>query len=106
MMIRVRLLAFCEAGTVREVNVPTEEMAGDAAAQLERVFYWGQNDFQPLPLCSVSVGDVAELGDRFYVCRPLGWAEISEAELTAYENLPRRDRQFSSLADPNLERQP
>lgn len=100
MIIRVRLLAFRETGTIREVTIPDAEMTGDVAAKLERVFYWGQNDFQPLPCCSVSVGDVAELDGRYYICRPAGWAEISQAELTAYEALSRRDRQFSDLARP------
>ncbi len=100
MIVRVRLLAFYESGTIREVNIPDAEMTGSVEAKLERVFHWGQNDFQPQRLCSVSVGDVAELGDHCYICRPVGWAEISEAEFSAYEALSRRDRQFSDLARP------
>lgn len=65
---------------------------------LERVYYWGQNDFCPVRgMRSVSVGDVVGLGGRFYMVRPLGFGEIPEAELVAYKGLPMEERHFSEF---------
>jgi hypothetical protein len=56
MLIRVYLTAFGE-GAVRLVDIPNNPPNG----LLNATFHWGQNDFQPQQLPSVSVGDVIEL---------------------------------------------
>lgn len=67
MQITVHLLAFGNDVPIptRIVDIPegfpvceTPEQA--IAAALDRVYYYGQNDFQPKPCRSVSVGDVIE----------------------------------------------
>lgn len=63
MLIRVYLTASRrlrphEEGIVRSVDIPNST---SKKGLLDAVFYWGQNDFQPQQLPSVSVGDVIEL---------------------------------------------
>jgi len=57
MDINVEMNAFND-GKIRTVNVPDEEMTGIIEQDLELVFKYGQNDFQPKPISSVSVDDV------------------------------------------------
>ncbi len=68
MVFQVELHAFLE-GKVRTVVVSDEELIGVTEDEvLERVFHYGQNDFQPQRLPSVSVGDVIFYkGKRFRV---------------------------------------
>lgn len=69
-------------GEIREVNVPDKEITGNINSDLERIFYWGQNDFQPVKnRCSVSVGDVVDYFGRYFVVRGSGWMEISASKL-------------------------
>jgi hypothetical protein len=93
------MLAFCDPGEVREVDVPNEELANASLDEhLERIFYWGQNDFQPKQCPSVSCGDVIELNDEHWLVRPVGFHRLSNAEYQLYLSLERRDRLFY---DPN-----
>jgi hypothetical protein len=88
----------------RPVEVPDNEVVEHGKSVfglLERIFYWGQNDFQPRQCCSVSMGDVAEIpnGDtiRYYMCKGAGWEEISAERLEEYKKVPQRDRTFSEF---------
>lgn len=88
----------------RPVEVPDAEVmehGKSVEGLLERIFYHGQNEFQPRQCCSVSMGDVAEIanGDtlRFYLCKAMGWKEITPEQLAEYKELPRRDRMFCEL---------
>src|SRR5262249_14980762 len=100
MIYRVYMLAFCD-GDVREVDIPDAELPAAGApgadhATLDLIFKYGQNDFQPRPLPSVSVGDVVELPDgRLYVVKPFGFQLMTPAALDGYRALPRRDRAFT-----------
>jgi len=68
-------------GKKREVKVPyTGQKLRDVKEVLEDIFKWGQNDFQPLPLPSVSVGDVAIVGSKRYRCCGCGWRELEPGE--------------------------
>lgn len=81
MKIKAHMLAF-GGGKIREIDIPDNELkerilAGATDpdmtgaqiqehardATLDAAFYYGQNDFQPRPFPSVSVGDVIELPD-------------------------------------------
>lgn len=75
--IEVEMLAFA-GGKIREVDVPQEawDKATSDEQRLELVFYWGQNDFQPKQIPSVSVGDVARLDGKRWECSMLGWKEV------------------------------
>lgn len=64
---------------VRIVSIPNDKITKDVYNTLELVFEFGQNDFQPMQSPSVSVGDVAVIGDKFYVCEPFCWSLIEEA---------------------------
>jgi hypothetical protein len=83
---------------IRGVTVPDAELSGVSVdAALERVFHYGQNDFQPLPLPSVSVGDVVRYaGSARYIVMPVGFAEIAPGDpvgsSAAYDRVLRRDR--------------
>lgn len=72
--ITVFLLSFNNETPIptREVDIPSEEVAKihpgrfteeARGSLLELVFYYGQNDFQPKPIRSVSCGDVIKLPD-------------------------------------------
>jgi len=82
MDVRVELWAFAK-GKVRVVEVPDHEIKKNKGEKeiLESVFRWGQNDFQPQPMPSVSVGDVIGLpsGKRYQV-EAVGFRELKEGE--------------------------
>lgn len=70
MQITVYMLAFGDAVPIPEriVDVPEdfpvcETPEQTVTAALDKVYYYGQNDFQPKPIRSVSAGDVIELPD-------------------------------------------
>lgn len=55
-------------GQTRHVEVPDAKVSRSPFANLEQIFYYGQNEIQPLPMPSVSVGDVITLdGFRYRV---------------------------------------
>ena len=84
MKYTVHMLAF-QKGLIREVYVPQEEAdkTTDQEEILELIFKYGQNDLQSIPqCCSVSVGDVIDLGieadERYHMVFPAGFCHISE----------------------------
>lgn len=89
MIFKVHMLAFRE-GDIRNVNVPDDEL--NQGNDLDRIFYHGQNDFQPLPLPSVSVGDVIEYKDGLHMVNSIGFQQITQQQFETYKNIPRRDR--------------
>lgn len=81
--VMVRLEAF-EGNNpkVRIVDIPWSEWAGYGLVhKLEKVFYYGQNDFQPKPIRSVSVGDVILLDGEEYRVDPFGFSRRVWQEL-------------------------
>ena len=63
----------------RTVNVPTEEVleCKDITSLLDRIYYWGQNDFQPVEFSpSVSVKDVILFLGKKYKVEPVGFSEV------------------------------
>ena len=62
--------------TTRMVYVPTIELSEDIEQNLERIFYWGQNDFQAQASPSVSVGDIIVIEDRLFRVLDFGFSEI------------------------------
>lgn len=94
MIVKVHMLAFME-GEVREVNVPDSELPVEYRIDtlLDKVFHYGQNDFQPVAnRCSVSMGDVVELGCQLWLVAPLGFREITREKFDELKRTPRRDR--------------
>jgi hypothetical protein len=77
-IVEVEMLAFMN-GVMRQVEIPQDEflMAEDELAILELVFKYGQNDFQPKPFASVSVGDVIRFRGRRYAVSAFGFKEAA-----------------------------
>lgn len=77
MKVRVYLLHFGR-GKIRTVTIPNSTSASDF---LDRVFHYGQNEVQPLPLPSVSVGDVIENphDGRLYRVEMTGFKPLPES---------------------------
>lgn len=87
MIINVRMLGVGD-GRLRPVEIPDSEnpQGMSDAALLSRVFYYGQNDFQPMENSySVSVGDVAHMRGGFWLCQSVGWRELTNEEYFIYE---------------------
>lgn len=97
MLVNVRMLAYAEPYCVREVEIPEPEPEVRISDILSVVFHHGQNDFQPKPCPSVSMGDVIEYGDDFYLICATGFRRLTADELREYEALERRDRVFSPM---------
>ena len=79
MKFKIYLIAFGN-GKIRTVEVPqkiAEEFCTTSEQMLELIFEYGQNDFQPQPLPSVSVGDVIELEKKFYMVKSIGFEKIN-----------------------------
>ena len=92
MLVQVRMLAFHDENDpkFREVTIPD-----DADNPLEAVYYYGQNDFQPVEnCCSLSVGDVIFYENEKFLISPLGFYKLSETEFNELESLERRERHF------------
>jgi len=82
MTINVHMLSFYDdRSVIRTVNIP--DNLNEQEEILEATFKYGQNDFQPLKICSVSVGDVAELNGKYFMCMGIGWKELSKEEFDA-----------------------
>ena len=81
MIVKVHMLAFgsCQ---IREVDIPDNEWQECTTTEhkLDAVFHWGQNDFQPKPCPSVSVGDVIELDGRYHMVEIIGFNRIPNWE--------------------------
>ena len=102
MKVQVELHGLgAKPGEVREVEIPedkwkearTRDLEEEGVGvRLELVFYWGQNDFQPLMQRSVSMGDVARLPLQIanqpekepvierYRCKAIGWGKIEDGQ--------------------------
>lgn len=96
MKIQVEMLAFMDNGVFREVEIPDVEIPNQNAL-LDQVFYYGQNDFQPRPFPSVSVGDVVYLEDKKFLIKGSGFKELSEEDYEGFCQLPQRDRTFFAM---------
>jgi hypothetical protein len=85
MKIQVELLAFDFERKFREVTIPDGQVTEPVKALLDQVFYWGQNDFQPQPCYSVSVGDVIHLPSGKWLVQSVGFLELSEEKYQDYK---------------------
>jgi len=75
MIFEVEMRAFGNPGEVRKVNVPDDQITG-TESDLNLIFQYGQNDFQPQQHPSVSVGDVIRFGNRKVLVAPIGFENI------------------------------
>ena len=113
MKIKVHMVAFEDPIRVRMVNVPNKEFfeCDTTSEVLERVFKFGQNDFQPQQCCSVSVGDVVELQhpldyeeDAFpadwepgyWMVAGCGFEKITPEQFVQHKELPQTKRSMNA----------
>lgn len=99
MIYDVELWAFCN-GMLRQVETTERthaEWNGRDDLALEGIFYWGQNDHQPQEMPSVSVGDVARLGDDRWLCCSVGWKKLEQYDYIAYTRMSQTDRILKCL---------
>lgn len=103
MIFKVRMLAFGDPGDVREVDVPDEEISrkttktSTQSFMLELIFKYGQNDFQPKKMPSVSMGDVIEYDGKLFVVCALGFNELKAEKLALYEEMTPIERQMACM---------
>lgn len=91
----VELLAFGKPNEFRPVQLSDKYDDYDGEDILDLIFHWGQNDFQPIPgKYSVSVGDVAHIGEDKYLCMPIGWRKLSILEYNDFRALPINERPY------------
>ena len=86
----VELHGFGERGRVlREVDVPmalldtipaTDDVGLPGALGL--IFHFGQNDFQPKPMRSVSVGDIIRAGTDRFIVKGMGFEQVPAGWVT------------------------
>ena len=84
----VYLTAFCNRETIRMVRIPKDEMddsPDELDAKLQLIFHYGQNDFQEMPMPSVSVGDVISFGCELFMVKPTGFQRMSKQEFETIE---------------------
>lgn len=92
MNIPVHMLAFGDPGEIRMVEVSDDLWTDDVQKNLDLVFQYGQNDFQPKNHPSVSVGDIVELDNQFYLIRPIGFMGLTRDQYLEYIGADRRGR--------------
>lgn len=100
MKFKVQMLAYQGEQCSREVEVPASVItAGISDKQLlELIYIYGQNDMQVVEgVCSVSVGDVIELGDKLYQVCMVGFKEMSRDEYDKYLGMSQDERLSMSL---------
>ena len=105
MEIEVKMLRFME-GEIRTVTLPDDEWQSacevDAAhrsgipdAALEKIYHYGQNDFQPVHArASVSMGAVAIVDGKRFRVESVGFSAMNAADMEQYLATPQRDREF------------
>lgn len=82
---KVEMLAFISHGMerekFREVEVPSALIKKNDNRNLENIYKFGQNEFQPKQCRSVSVGDVIHYKGRKFMVNDTGFLELGP---TAY----------------------
>lgn len=63
-------------GKFRFVEVPVEELTKNRMENLELIYKYGQNDFQPQNSPSVSSGDVVHYSGERYIVANMGFSKL------------------------------
>lgn len=100
-LIHVEQMKF-NNGKIRVVEVPTHEFyqCDSIIDQLEMIFKYGQNNYQPQEKPSVSTGDVITIkGKDKYLVAPIGFEKLSDnyyniMKNAAAEAIPERGHKF------------
>lgn len=100
MRFEVEMLAFGNPGEIRVVNVPVQELPDPVMNKwgyLQKIYHYGQNDFQPQQHPSVSVGDVINVWNEKWLVRGIGFEKLTEEEYKNYLATPRLDRSILAM---------
>lgn len=82
-------------GAIRVVEVPDAELTGRIEDDLEKIFYYGQNDFQSVPeRCSVSAGDVVRYHGTRYLVDTCGFKKLNNGGALSSDPLKRIQQLF------------
>lgn len=83
MKVQVFLFAFESKGVIRYVDVPDKDISrvNSPTEKCDLAFYWGQNDFQPQNVRSVSCGeDVVAIDNEFWMVEGVGFSKITQED--------------------------
>lgn len=58
---------------LRTIIVPDDRITNDTDTDLDLIFEFGQNDFQPANVPSVSTGDIIIYKNIYFRVEPIGW---------------------------------
>jgi len=105
MTYRVFMTAFGCPGDIRDVDIPeikdTNSLTHEGICNI--IYKYGQNDFQPKPYPSVSMGDIIEIptmGDpHYFVVVRIGFKKLSQKQMMEFMHSTQRDRRLSELLD-------
>jgi hypothetical protein len=76
-------LNFTQQGKIRYVHVPVDEIKGrNYIEDLNVIWKYGQNEVQPKPMPSVSMGDVIRLRGERYLVRACSYKRLKEGDIT------------------------
>jgi hypothetical protein len=65
---------------IRWVDVPDEQLSNNISKDLDIVFYWGQNEYQPQEIPSLSVGDLIVYKNNVYLVETSGFTNVVTGE--------------------------
>jgi hypothetical protein len=82
-------LNMFKQGAIRKVEVPEFMLKGDDKENLETIYFFGQNDFQPRELPSVSMGDVIRYKEERWLVLGSGFRKLKEGDITVGYILPK-----------------
>lgn len=95
MKFEVELIMF-QKGKIRVVDVPDEALTGKLQHDLQQIFYYGQNDIQPVPRrCSVSAGDVVRYHGTRYMIDSIGFTKLENGGTLSSDPLKRIEQLFN-----------
>ncbi len=104
MIVDVELHAFGSGGAIRRVRIPDDLADAEPARVLPWVWDSGQNDHQPQPCRSVSMGDVIRLGGRRWVIRAAGFEPVPDESQPTTQDWPAGRWSGSTLPPPARDR--
>ena len=91
MKITVHMFAFMN-GKTREVKVPDQVLVGTTDHKLNQIYYYGQNDFHPSDMCSVSMGDIIEYDGELYLNKMIGFEKMTKGQFDLFKDLTSSER--------------
>lgn len=92
MLVFVYLFSSTDMGDVRVVEISDHWKGVDDYAVFGAIWKYGQNDFQPKEMPSVSMGDVIQWKGEYFLIGSCNYIKIDVSFLMNYMAMNRRDR--------------